>query len=87
MGSPPRKYSREAMRKMKRKDIIRTEDKMKELEELFNFALEIFDKSQTRELAFGGIVEIDTPCSCGCTFIVEVYSEGVFRCLECGNKR
>ncbi len=72
---------------MERKDITTTEDSIKELEELFEFALTLFEQSQTNEVTIGGYVEIDTPCECGCTFIAEVYSEGVFRCLECGIKR
>ena len=59
----------------------------KMMQNALKFATSIIDKvenTKTQHPKFGGCVEINTFCNCGCKIVIESYFEGLFRCLECG---
>ena len=63
---------------------------LKNLAYIFEFVLTELDEfsyDSGKFPEFGGFIELTTFCSCGCQIITEIYSEGIFRCLECGVKR
>ena len=60
------------------------------LSDVLEFALFVTDDLEYNNRhypKFGGFVELDTFCKCGCSTIAEIYFEGIFRCLKCGTRR
>ena len=62
------------------------------IEEVLEVALQILEFHSDVEISrlpeFSGPIEVATKCvRCQSTFITEVYSKGIFVCMECGTFR
>ena len=72
--------------------ILDSKKESEEVKEMLNFALSLINQRERKEskpesIRFGGLVELDSKCKCGASIIIELYTDGTFRCIECGIKR
>ncbi len=64
--------------------------------EILSFALQVVDQYENirhyrkvnPQASFSAPIEVDIPCiQCDSPFVTEIFDDGIFVCLECGDQR